>query len=134
MFGFVLPDIKLFYFVWKRFIKFYKISIACWGPSTGVNFPKFKSVHVIKYIERLIIFLVQAFHLKFVEQKVESNISKWNVHIMQLSETKRHMDRAALLKFWEVLDRLDKTFKLVAIFAFLVKAILKLSLEMCKSF
>lgn len=25
--------------------------------------------------------------------------------MMNLSETKRHMDRAALLKFWEVLDR-----------------------------
>jgi len=49
--------------------------------------------------------LVQAFHLKFVEQKLEPNVSKWNVHVMQLSETKRHMDRAALLKFWEVLDR-----------------------------
>ena len=49
--------------------------------------------------------VVQAFHLKFVEQKLESNVGKWNVHVMQLSETKRHMDRAALLKFWEVLDR-----------------------------
>lgn len=48
---------------------------------------------------------IQAFHLKFVEQKIETNVSKWNVHVMQLSETKRHMDRAALLKFWEVLDR-----------------------------
>ncbi|CAK8675106.1 parafibromin-like [Clavelina lepadiformis] len=48
---------------------------------------------------------IQAFHLKFVEQKLEPNVAKWNVHIMQLSETKRHMDRAALLKFWEVLDR-----------------------------
>ena len=25
--------------------------------------------------------------------------------MLQLSETKRHMDRAALLKFWEVLDK-----------------------------
>ena len=50
-------------------------------------------------------YVVQAFHLKFVEQKLESNVGKWNVHVMQLSETKRHMDRAALLKFWEVLDR-----------------------------
>ena len=48
---------------------------------------------------------IQAFHLKFVEQKIEPNVSKWNVHVMQLSEHKRHMDRAALLKFWEVLDR-----------------------------
>uniref|UniRef100_H2ZI58 Cell division control protein 73 C-terminal domain-containing protein n=1 Tax=Ciona savignyi TaxID=51511 RepID=H2ZI58_CIOSA len=48
---------------------------------------------------------IQAFHLKFVEQKLETNISKWNVHVLQLSETKRHMDRAALLKFWEVLDK-----------------------------
>nr|XP_002120818.2 parafibromin isoform X1 [Ciona intestinalis] len=48
---------------------------------------------------------IQAFHLKFLEQKMETNISKWNVHVLPLSEHKRHMDRAALLKFWEVLDR-----------------------------
>nr|CAB3229287.1 parafibromin [Phallusia mammillata] len=51
---------------------------------------------------------IQAFHLKFVEQKMERNVSQWNVHVMNLSETKRHMDRAALLKFWEVLDRKEQ--------------------------
>jgi len=48
---------------------------------------------------------IQAFHVKFIEQRLEANVSKWNVHVMQLSETKRHMDRAVLYKFWEVLDR-----------------------------
>lgn len=48
---------------------------------------------------------IQAFHIKFVEQRLETNVAKWNVHVINLSETKRHMDRAALLKFWEVLDR-----------------------------
>ena len=48
---------------------------------------------------------VQAFHVKFVEQKLESNVGKWNVHILNVSEHKRHMDRAVLGKFWEVLDR-----------------------------
>lgn len=48
---------------------------------------------------------IQAFHIKFVEQRMEPNVAKWNVHVITLSETKRHMDRAALLKFWEVLDR-----------------------------
>lgn len=48
---------------------------------------------------------IQAFHIKFVEQRMEPNVGKWNVHVITLSETKRHMDRAALLKFWEVLDR-----------------------------
>lgn len=48
---------------------------------------------------------IQAFHVKFLEQKLESNVGKWNVHVMQLSEHKRHMDRAVFYKFWEVLDR-----------------------------
>jgi len=48
---------------------------------------------------------IQAFHVKFVEQKLESNVGKWNVHILNVSEHKRHMDRAVLGKFWEVLDR-----------------------------
>ncbi|KAK0402461.1 hypothetical protein QR680_016347 [Steinernema hermaphroditum] len=48
---------------------------------------------------------VAAFHLKYDGDKVDANVSKWNVNIITLSKTKRHLDRAYLGKFWEVLER-----------------------------
>ncbi|CAK9291760.1 unnamed protein product [Gordionus sp. m RMFG-2023] len=48
---------------------------------------------------------IKAFHLKWEEMKLDSNVAKWDVHVIQLSRNKRHLDRASLLKFWEVLDR-----------------------------
>lgn len=48
---------------------------------------------------------IAGFHLKMVEESLEKNISNWAVTVIQLSRTKRHLDRAALLKFWEGLDR-----------------------------
>lgn len=47
---------------------------------------------------------IRAFHLKWDEMKLDSNVAKWAVHVIQLSRNKRHLDRANLLKFWEVLD------------------------------
>ncbi|XP_013777733.1 parafibromin-like [Limulus polyphemus] len=47
---------------------------------------------------------IRAFHLKWDEMKLDANVGKWAVHIIQLSKQKRHLDRANLLKFWEVLD------------------------------
>ncbi|VDP21746.1 unnamed protein product [Soboliphyme baturini] len=48
---------------------------------------------------------VCAFHLKWDDVKLEGNVSRWAVNIIALSRTKRHLDRANLLKFWETLDR-----------------------------
>uniref|UniRef100_A0A1I8B737 Parafibromin n=1 Tax=Meloidogyne hapla TaxID=6305 RepID=A0A1I8B737_MELHA len=61
---------------------------------------------------------VAAFHLKFEEQKMDPNVAKWrfskyfvftfkifSVNVLQLSRTKRHLDRAILQRFWEILDR-----------------------------
>lgn len=48
--------------------------------------------------------LVKAFHLKFDEMRLDSNVAKWSVEIIELSRTKRHLDRANLLKFWSLLD------------------------------
>merc|ERR1712106_1315552 len=45
------------------------------------------------------------FHLKTQEENLEKNISNWAVTIIELSRMKRHLDRAALLKFWEILDK-----------------------------
>lgn len=51
------------------------------------------------------LFVVKAFHLKFDEMKLDTNVSKWSVEIIELSRSKRHLDRANLLKFWSLLDQ-----------------------------
>lgn len=47
---------------------------------------------------------IKGFHLKWDESKLDDNVAKWNVHILELSRNKRHMDKANLLKFWSSLD------------------------------
>lgn len=48
---------------------------------------------------------VCAFHLKYDEMKLDVNVGKWAVHVIELSRSKRHLDRAALMTFWEKLDK-----------------------------
>ncbi|XP_046675071.1 parafibromin-like [Homalodisca vitripennis] len=48
---------------------------------------------------------VCAFHLKYDEMLLEKNVAGWDVSIIQLSRSKRHLDRAALMVFWEKLDK-----------------------------
>ena len=36
---------------------------------------------------------------------VEANIKKWDVTVLKLDRNKRHLDRAVLQVFWDVLDR-----------------------------
>lgn len=48
---------------------------------------------------------VCAFHLKYDEMKIDANVGKWAVNVIELSRTKRHLDRAALMVFWEKLDK-----------------------------
>ncbi|XP_046995367.1 parafibromin [Schistocerca americana] len=48
---------------------------------------------------------VCAFHIKYDEMKLDTNVGKWAVHVIELSRTKRHLDRAALMVFWEKLDK-----------------------------
>lgn len=47
---------------------------------------------------------MKAFHIKWDEMRIDNNVAKWAVHVIQLSKQKRHLDHANLLKFWEVLD------------------------------
>lgn len=47
---------------------------------------------------------IKGFHLKWDETKLDDNVAKWNVHILELSRNKRHLDKANLLKFWSSLD------------------------------
>lgn len=46
-----------------------------------------------------------AFHLKYDEMKLDANVSRWAVTVLNLSRTKRHLDRAILMAFWETLDK-----------------------------
>ena len=48
---------------------------------------------------------IAGFHLKWDEANLEKNIANWAVSVIQLNRTKRHLDRAALLTFWEKLDK-----------------------------
>ncbi|XP_045468144.1 parafibromin-like [Harmonia axyridis] len=54
---------------------------------------------------------VAAFHLKYDEMKIDANVAKWAVTVIELSRTKRHLDRAALMVFWEKLDKHIMQFK-----------------------
>ena len=48
---------------------------------------------------------ISGFHLKWEEATLEKNIANWAVNVITLSKTKRHLDRAALLTFWQRLDK-----------------------------
>merc|ERR1712098_787556 len=48
---------------------------------------------------------IAGFHLKMEETTLEKNIANWAVNVIQLSRNKRHLDRARLMVFWEMLDR-----------------------------
>ncbi|XP_072919613.1 parafibromin [Hemitrygon akajei] len=48
---------------------------------------------------------IKAFHLKYDEMRLDPNVQKWDVTVLELSHHKRHLDRAVLLRFWETLDR-----------------------------
>lgn len=54
---------------------------------------------------------IKAFHLKFDENKLDANVAKWNVEVIELSRLKRHLDRANLLKFWSSLDNFMYKYK-----------------------
>ncbi|KAJ8985727.1 hypothetical protein NQ317_014378 [Molorchus minor] len=54
---------------------------------------------------------IAAFHLKYDEMKLDPNVAKWAVTVIQLSRTKRYLDRAALMVFWEKLDKHIVQFK-----------------------
>ena len=65
--------------------------------------------------------LVAAFHLKWDESILEKNIGNWSVNIIQLSRSKRHLDKASLMNFWEILDKWDTLIFLTKLKQFLIK-------------
>jgi len=43
-------------------------------------------------------------HLKFDDEQTHENITHWNVKVLTLSKTKRHLDQPVALDFWRHLD------------------------------
>jgi len=48
---------------------------------------------------------IKAFYVKWKNAPLDKNVSKWNVQIIELSETSRHNDRAEVQRFWESIDQ-----------------------------
>ncbi len=48
---------------------------------------------------------IKGFHIKFDDMKVDLNVKKWDVQLLTINRNRRHMDRACVLKFWEVLEK-----------------------------
>lgn len=51
------------------------------------------------------VLLVRAFHLKYDEARMDPNVQKWDVTVLELSHHKRHLHLHVPLCFWETLDR-----------------------------
>ncbi|XP_055594284.1 parafibromin [Uranotaenia lowii] len=47
---------------------------------------------------------IAAFHLRYDEMKLDANVARWAVTVLNVSRTKRHLDKASLMVFWEKLD------------------------------
>ena len=43
--------------------------------------------------------------MKWKNAPLDKNVSKWNVQVIELSETSRHNDRAEVQRFWESIDQ-----------------------------
>ena len=46
-----------------------------------------------------------AFHFKWDDANLDKNIANWACQVIPLSRNQRHLDRARLKTFWDVLDR-----------------------------
>uniref|UniRef100_U5EWV0 Parafibromin n=1 Tax=Corethrella appendiculata TaxID=1370023 RepID=U5EWV0_9DIPT len=47
---------------------------------------------------------IAAFHLRFDDLKLDANVACWSVTVLNISRTKRHLDKACIMSFWEKLD------------------------------
>ena len=48
---------------------------------------------------------VKGFHLVYDDSTVDPNIKNWDVTVLTVNKTKRHLDATAVFKFWKVLDQ-----------------------------
>eukprot|EP01084_Bolivina_argentea_P274370 467645_1 len=52
---------------------------------------------------------VLGIHLKYDDVELEPRVAGWNVQVVQISKDKRHLDKAASLEFWRLLDKFVHT-------------------------
>lgn len=43
-------------------------------------------------------------HLQFDDEATKDTIKAWNVHVLKISKTKRHLDQPVMFEFWRLLD------------------------------
>ena len=44
-------------------------------------------------------------YLQLKDLTLDPNVKKWDVTVLLLDRNRRHLDRATLQRFWEVLDK-----------------------------
>eukprot|EP00730_Choanoeca_flexa_P006859 TRINITY_DN12238_c0_g1_i1.p1 TRINITY_DN12238_c0_g1~~TRINITY_DN12238_c0_g1_i1.p1 ORF type:complete len:437 (+),score=109.81 TRINITY_DN12238_c0_g1_i1:61-1311(+) len=47
----------------------------------------------------------KGFHFMYNNDTLNKNVSKWDVEVLKLNRTRRHMDRTAMYQFWQSLDK-----------------------------
>jgi len=53
---------------------------------------------------------IRGFYIQYDDQPEHPNIKKWDVTKLQISRTKRHLDKTSSLRFWDALDRYSSKF------------------------
>lgn len=48
---------------------------------------------------------VCGFHLKYEDTKLDPNVARWSVEVLQLSKTKRHLDKAIFIRLWQKIEQ-----------------------------
>eukprot|EP00164_Ancoracysta_twista_P008366 GFYU01012075.1.p1 GENE.GFYU01012075.1~~GFYU01012075.1.p1 ORF type:complete len:450 (+),score=103.69 GFYU01012075.1:157-1506(+) len=65
-----------------------------------------------KYSQPSMIFTnVKGFFIQYEDEAAHENIAKWDVTVLKISKTKRHLDATVWLSLWESLDRFIQTKK-----------------------
>lgn len=89
--------------MWKNHVK--SSFFTCILYTIGNMMEMWKAKVLFIKIKKKNYFAVKAFHLKWAELPLEANVSKWAVTVLNLDRMRRHLDRATLNMFWEVLDK-----------------------------
>jgi hypothetical protein len=63
------------------------------------------SAATVNDISLLFSLSVCAFHIKYDNMKLHTNVGRWSVNVIELSHDRRHLDLGALRAFWDKLDK-----------------------------
>lgn len=48
---------------------------------------------------------IKAYYVQYEGMKIDPNVLKWDVYTLMVNQTRRHKDRASVMKFWESLEK-----------------------------